>query len=134
MNKRDYYEILGVRRDASDKEIKQAYRRLARKHHPDVNPNNKAAEAKFKEITEAHEVLSDPAKRGQYDQFGHQPFGTGHETTQRPGGARVGSTSAGLTSEAQVGYKISSLISLADMSRRPRPGHQRAKISITPLT
>lgn len=90
MNKRDYYELLGVRRDASDKEIKQAYRRLARKHHPDVNPNNKAAEAKFKEITEAYEVLSDPTKREQYDQFGHQPFGTGHETTQRPGGGPGG--------------------------------------------
>ncbi|MDD5559446.1 molecular chaperone DnaJ [Candidatus Methylomirabilis sp.] len=85
MHKRDYYDVLGVRRGASDKEIKQAYRRLARKHHPDVNPNNKAAEAKFKEITEAHEVLSDPAKRRQYDQFGHQPFGVGHEADQRPG-------------------------------------------------
>ena len=90
MNKRDYYEILGVRRGASDKEIKQAYRRLARKHHPDVNPNNKAAEAKFKEITEAHKVLSDPAKRRQYDQFGHQPFGVGHEAGPRPGAGPAG--------------------------------------------
>src|SRR5574337_1483615 len=85
MNKRDYYEVLGIRSGASDKEIKQAYRRLARKYHPDVNPNNKAAEAKFKEITEAYEVLSDPAKRGQYDQFGHQVFGAGAEAGQRPG-------------------------------------------------
>ncbi|CBE69840.1 MAG: molecular chaperone DnaJ [Candidatus Methylomirabilis oxygeniifera] len=85
MNKRDYYEVLGVRRGTSDKEIKQAYRRLARKYHPDVNPNNKAAEAKFKEIAEAYEVLSDPAKRRQYDQFGHQPFGPGAETGQQPG-------------------------------------------------
>ncbi len=90
MNKRDYYEVLGVGRSASEKEIKNAYRRLARKHHPDVNPKNKAAEAKFKEINEAYEVLSDPAKRRQYDQFGHQPFGGAHEGAQYPGGGPAG--------------------------------------------
>jgi molecular chaperone DnaJ len=67
---KDYYSILGVDRNASDKEIKQAYRKLARKYHPDVNPNNKAAEEKFKEITEANEVLSSPEKRKKYDQYG----------------------------------------------------------------
>lgn len=69
---RDYYQVLGVNRNASAKEIKQAYRRLARKYHPDVNPGDKSAEAKFKEINEAYEVLSDPEKRGKYDQFGAQ--------------------------------------------------------------
>ncbi len=69
---KDYYSILGVNRDASEREIKQAYRRLARKYHPDVNPGDKSAEAKFKEINAAYEVLSDKEKRQKYDQFGEQ--------------------------------------------------------------
>ncbi|MEN6519755.1 MAG: DnaJ C-terminal domain-containing protein [Armatimonadota bacterium] len=67
---KDYYKILGVERSAAEKEIKQAYRRLARKYHPDVNPGDKTAEEKFKEISEAYEVLSDKDKRTKYDQFG----------------------------------------------------------------
>jgi len=69
---KDYYQILGVSRNASEKEIKQAYRRLARKHHPDLNPGDKSAEAKFKEINAAYEVLSNPEKRKRYDKFGEQ--------------------------------------------------------------
>jgi molecular chaperone DnaJ len=72
MPNKDYYAILGVGRTATDKDIKQAYRRLARKYHPDVNPGDKSAEARFKEINEANEVLSDPEKRKKYDQFGAQ--------------------------------------------------------------
>jgi len=71
MRTKDYYQLLEVGRNATDKEIKKAYRRLARKYHPDVNPGNKDAEHKFKEISEAYEVLSDKEKRAQYDQFGH---------------------------------------------------------------
>jgi DnaJ-class molecular chaperone len=67
---KDYYATLGIAKTASDKEIKQAFRKLARKHHPDVNPGDKAAEAQFKQINEAHEVLSDPAKRRKYDELG----------------------------------------------------------------
>ena len=71
MAKRDYYEVLGVGRSASDKDIRSAYRKLARQHHPDVNPGDKAAEAKFKEIQEAYDVLSDADKRKKYDRHGH---------------------------------------------------------------
>jgi curved DNA-binding protein len=67
---KDYYQVLGVPKNASEKEIKQAFRKLARKHHPDVNPGDRGAEQKFKEINEAHEVLSDPEKRRKYDQLG----------------------------------------------------------------
>ena len=76
--KRDYYEVLGVDRNASEEDIKKAYRKLAKKYHPDVNPGDKEAEKKFKEASEAYAVLSDSEKRRQYDQFGHSAFdGTG---------------------------------------------------------
>lgn len=77
MAKRDYYEVLGVSRDATEEEIKKAYRKLARKYHPDVNKDDKDAAEKFKEINEAYEVLKDPEKRARYDQFGHAGVGQG---------------------------------------------------------
>ena len=76
-DKRDYYEVLGVDKNADDATLKKAYRKLAKKYHPDMNPGDKEAEAKFKEATEAYSVLSDADKRRQYDQFGHAAFENG---------------------------------------------------------
>lgn len=76
-SKRDYYEVLGVPRGATEEQLKQAYRSLAKKYHPDANPGDKSSEEKFKEVNEAYEVLSDPRKRKEYDQFGHAGVGAG---------------------------------------------------------
>ena len=76
-SKRDYYEVLGVSKDADEDTLKKAYRKLAKKYHPDANPGDKEAEAKFKEASEAYSLLSDPQKRQQYDQFGHAAFDPG---------------------------------------------------------
>ena len=69
--RRDLYEVLGLQRGASEDEIKKAYRKLAKKYHPDLNPGDKTAEEKMKEVNAAYEILSDPEKKARYDQFGH---------------------------------------------------------------
>ena len=84
--KKDYYEILGVAPKATEKELKAAYRKLARKHHPDVNSGDKLAEERFKEVAEAFAVLSDPAKRAKYDQRGHAAFGPDFNPFEGAGG------------------------------------------------
>ncbi len=105
--KRDYYEVLGVNKNATDEELKKAYRQLAKKYHPDANPDNpKEAEAKFKEISEAYEVLSDKQKRAMYDQFGHdgpQGFGGGN-----PGGGYYSYSTSGFDGFDDLGDIFSS--------------------------
>src|SRR4026209_2898688 len=89
--KQDYYEVLGIKRDAKPEEIKKAYRRLARKYHPDVNPGDKAAEERFKLMSAAHDVLSDPKKRSVYDRFGQYSdnLADAHARGAGPSGTRT---------------------------------------------
>lgn len=94
MAAKDYYKILGVDKEADDKEIKRAFRKLAKAHHPDANPDDPQAHTRFQEISEAYEVLSDPQKRQQYDMFGSTPFAEGF-----PGGAGSGFNGAGFAQE-----------------------------------
>jgi molecular chaperone DnaJ len=88
MAKKDYYEVLGVSKGATESEVKKAYRKLAIKHHPDKNPDDKAAEVKFKEAAEAYDVLSDDNKKAKYDRFGHA--GMGGAASQGAGGGGFG--------------------------------------------
>ena len=107
MDYKDYYKVLGIQRNASQDEIKKAFRKLARKHHPDVNPGDKKAEARFKEINEAYEVLSDPEKRQKYDTLGpnwQEQFGFGSGAGTGPFGRTGARTGSGRTGGVPFDY------------------------------
>ena len=112
--KQDYYEMLGVSRNASDSDIKKGYRQLAKKYHPDANPDNPEAEAKFKEATEAYEILSDAQKRAQYDQYGHSAF--------EQGGGGAGGAGFGFDMDDLFGGVFGDMFGGGGGSRRRRNG------------
>jgi molecular chaperone DnaJ len=135
---KDYYQILGASRNASEKEIKQAYRRLARKHHPDLNPNDKSAEARFKEINAAYEVLSNPEKRKKYDQFGDQ-WEYADQFAKAGGRERVrwdfgqGGTTFEYGDLSEFGDIFSSLFGDSGIGSRMRRGPQRGQDIESPI-
>jgi DnaJ-class molecular chaperone len=134
----DYYQVLGISRTASEKEIKQAYRRLARKYHPDLNPGDKSAEARFKEINAAHEVLSNPEKRKKYDQYGDQwEYAEQFAKAGGQGGARWDFGKGGTTFEysdvGDIGDILSSLFGDADIGSRMKRGTQRGQDIESPI-
>jgi molecular chaperone DnaJ len=135
---KDYYQILGVNRNASEKEIKQAYRRLARKHHPDLNPGDKSAEARFKEINAAHEVLSNPEKRKKYDRFGDQwEYAEQFAKAGGQGGVRWDFGKSGASFEygdpREFGDIFSSLFGDAGVGSRRKRGPQRGQDVESPV-
>ena len=111
-NKRDYYEVLGVQKQATSDEIKKAYRVLAKKYHPDMNPGDKEAELKFKEVNEAYEVLSDADKRQKYDQYGHAAF-----DPSMGGGSGFGGFGGGFGADFDFGDIFSSFFGGGSSSR-----------------
>ena len=137
-DKRDYYEVLGVSRNASPEEIKKVYRKLALQYHPDRNPNDKEAEAKFKEAAEAYAVLSDREKRSQYDQFGHSLGGRGFqgfegfEDSFSVFGDIFGDIFSGRGGRAQISSGMS-LKTFSEVPAAAARGHARVRISRSPL-
>lgn len=103
MADRDYYEVLGVARDATADQIKKAYRGLARKHHPDANPGDKTAEAKFKEVQNAYDILSEPEKKARFDQFGHAAFDGGGPFGPRAGASEWAARQGGGVEDFDLG-------------------------------
>ena len=133
-SKRDYYEVLGVDKNASEAEIKRAYRKVAKKYHPDMNPGDKTAEQKFKEATDAYNILSDPEKRKLYDQYGHAAFeqGAGGFNGGGFGGFDFGGDMGDIFGDIFGGMFGGGSRGGARQANRPTQGaHVRARIHVT---
>jgi len=111
----DYYDILGVKKGASDKELKSAFKKLARKYHPDVNPGDKSAEEKFKQVSEAYDILSDNKKRAQYDRVGHEAWKAGFKEGAPPPGGGGGFSWGGFPGAENVHFYGSGQGGFSDM-------------------
>ena len=132
---RDFYEALGISRTAAEKDIRAAYRKLARKFHPDVNPNDKAAESRFKEVNNAYEVLSDPEKRKKYDKYGDRwEMADQMEEAQRRGGGAGGfRTAQGAEGFGDFGSIFDNLFRRERGGPRAAPGNRRGQDIETPV-
>ena len=126
--KRDYYEVLGLQKGATEEEIKKAYRKLAKQYHPDLNPDNPEAEAKFKEVNEANDVLSDPQKRAKYDQFGH----AGVDPSYGGGAGGFGGGFGGFSGDGiDLGDIFDSIFGGGGSSQRSNPNAPRRGSDVT---
>lgn len=135
-DKRDYYEVLGLNKSASDDEIKKAYRKLAKQYHPDMNPGDKVAEEKFKEVNEAYAVLSDPDKKAKYDQFGHAAFDPSMAVPASVISEALISAiySAASSVEAAEGDSVGTLLSAVRIFNIALPLHLRKQLSAVKKT
>jgi DnaJ-class molecular chaperone len=130
--KQDYYELLGVPRKAAQKEIRQAYRKLARKYHPDLNPGDKSSEEKFKQVQEAYDVLSDAKKRQMYDQFGFETPGAGGMTHILISAGSISAEAPGARAGVQA-FATSSANFSAAAAQQPKRGRKRNPAPISSI-
>ena len=129
--KRDYYEVLGIQKGASEDEIKKAYKKLARKYHPDMNPGDKEAEEKFKEVNEANEVLSDPEKKARYDQFGFAGRGSQLRRGRRRAAALAAASTSATWATSSAAFSAAASAAVSAATPTPPSGARASGASVS---